>query len=536
MTMTIQTTEPLKRVRLLRGIPSERPRRVRLTRRARPTPRVSIIDACNDPQLFAGWFKDKRSWRAWFAFLSALFALDMDERQEAIYRECTDRTAAPAETAKEAWLVIGRRGGKSFILALIAVYLSCFRDYRPYLQPGERATFMVIAADRKQARIIMRYIRGLLTGVPMLARMLDGPGTKESIDLTNSVTIEVHTASFRSARGYACCGAAVDEIAFMRSEDSANPDTEILNALRPAMATIPGALLLCASSPYARRGALWQAHKKHFGRNGDPILVWQAPTKRMNPKVPQHILDEAYEDDPASAAAEYGAQFRADIEALVPREVVEACISPRVYERPFVRNQVYSAFVDPSGGSADSFCLAIGHKEGEGAILDLIRERKPPFSPEAVVEEFAAVLKQYRISRVVGDRYAGEWPRERFLKHGIIYEPSAKPKSDLYRDLLPLLNGKRADLLDNERMLNQIVGLERKVTRGTGRDSIDAAPRAHEDVANVVAGVLTNLVVSKYRYDVTLSNVCRKPDDPPPPRGAATAINRYALLNGSGFW
>jgi hypothetical protein len=44
------------------------------------------------------------------------------------------------------------------------------------------------------------------------------------------------------------------------------------------MATIPGAMLLCASSPYARRGALWDAHRRHFGKDGDPILVWQADT------------------------------------------------------------------------------------------------------------------------------------------------------------------------------------------------------------------------------------------------------------------
>jgi hypothetical protein len=38
---------------------------------------------------------------------------------------------------------------------------------------------------------------------------------------------------------------------------------------------------------------------------------------------------------------------------------------------------------------------------------------------------------------VVGDRYGGEWPRERFRKHGIDYRVSDKPRSDLYRDMLP---------------------------------------------------------------------------------------------------
>src|SRR6478609_3225392 len=38
-----------------------------------------------------------------------------------------------------------------------------------------------------------------------------------------------------------------------------------------AMATVPTAMLLCASSPYARRGALWQAHREHYGKDDDPI-------------------------------------------------------------------------------------------------------------------------------------------------------------------------------------------------------------------------------------------------------------------------
>ena len=67
---------------------------------------------------------------------------------------------------------------------------------------------------------------------------------------------------------------------------------------------------------------------------------------------------------------------------------------------------------------------------------------KPPFSPEAVVEEFAEALKRYRVTRVVGDRYGGEFPRELFRKRGINYQPAEKPKSDLYRDLLPLINSR----------------------------------------------------------------------------------------------
>jgi phage terminase large subunit-like protein len=220
---------------------------------------INILTATADPNLFVPWFSNRETWQAWFAFLAALFALGMTPGQRAIYEQCTGRSDPPETAASEAWLICGRRAGKSFILALVAVFLACFHDYRRYLQPGERGTIMIVAADRKQARVILRYIGGLLRGVPMLRRLIENE-TRESFDLSNGISIEVGTASFKSLRGYTIVAALCDEIAFWPSDNSAEPDYEILNALRPAMATIPNGMLLCASSPYARRGALWNTH------------------------------------------------------------------------------------------------------------------------------------------------------------------------------------------------------------------------------------------------------------------------------------
>jgi hypothetical protein len=224
----------------------------------------------------------------------------------------------------------------------------------------------------------------------------------------------------------------------------------------------------------------------------------------MNPTFPQRIIDKAMERDPAKASAEYGAEFRNDIESFVAREAVEACVSPGVRERAPVAGATYFAFVDPSGGSADSMTLAIAHVEDKVAMLDVAREVKPPFSPEATVEEFSDLLKQYRVTKLLGDRYAGEWPVEQFKKYGIVYEQAAKPKSDLYRDLLPLLNSVEVDLLDLPAIVSQLCGLERRTARG-GRDSIDHAPGGHDDVANAVAGVLTQARLRRSTY--TLANV-----------------------------
>jgi terminase large subunit-like protein len=450
--------------------------------------RVTILDAVDDANLFAPWFREPATWVAWRAFLAALFALKMSSEQLAIYQHCTGRSALSTQPATEAWLICGRRAGKSFILALCAVFLACFFDYRRCLAPGERGTVLIIATNSKQARVIFRYVRALLTHVPMLAKLIERE-TAHSFDLSNGTTIEVHPASYKTTRGYTIVAALCDEIAFWPHEDAAEPDYEVLNALRPGMATIPNAMLLCASSPYARRGALWDAHRRHYGKDDDPILVWKATTRVMNPTVAQSVIDQAADRDPASAAAEWLAEFRSDIEGFVTREAVEACMALDVRERAPIQGVRYFGFVDPSGGSSDSMTLAIGHREDDIVIVDALREIKPKFSPESVVAEFSELLKSYRVSRISGDRYAGEWPREQFRKVGIAYEPAQKPKSDLYRDLLPAINSRKLDLLDDGRLLTQLVGLERRTARG-GRDSIDHAPGAHDDIANAVSGVV----------------------------------------------
>jgi hypothetical protein len=474
---------------------------------------VNILQAMRDDNLFAPWFRDPGTWAAWRSFLAALFALPMTAEQLAVYKQCTGRSAPPSQPATEGWLVCGRRAGKSFVLALCAVFLATFHDYRRYLAPGERATVLIIATNSKQARVIFRYVRALLTRVPMLAKLVERE-TAHSFDLSDDVTIEVHVASYKTTRGYAIVAALCDEIAFWPHENSAEPDYEILNAIRPGTATIPNAMLLCASSPYARRGALWDAHRRHWARDDDPVLVWRAPTRTMNPTVTQRIIDEATEQDPASAAAEWLAEFRSDIESFVSREAVEACIAYDVRERAPMERTRYFAFVDPSGGSADAMTLAVGHREKEGdfVVVDAVRLRAPPFSPEDVTAEFCSLLATYKVKKVNGDRYAGEWPRERFKQHGVNYEPAQKPKSDLYRDLLPLINSRRVDLLDDTRLLTQLVSLERRTARGTGRDVIDHAPGGHDDLANAVAGLAAT--AKRGSYDTTMRWVSDTPDDP----------------------
>lgn len=444
---------------------------------------ITIRDVMTDPALFGEQFGGE-SFAAWRALLAAFYGLPLSDDEAEMVQALTGRWKTPECAFVELWLAIGRRGGKSQCAALLAVYEALFQDHSAKLAPGEVATVMAIAADRKQARAVMRYVSGLVNSNPMLARSVVRENG-EAIEFDNRAVIEVHTASHRAVRGYTLSAAILDEVAFWHV-DGANPDRDIVTALRPALATL-GGKLIALSSPYAKRGILWDTFKRHFAGNSDRVLVAKAPSRTMNPRLPDSVVEQALADDPEAARAEYLAEFRSGISMFLDVELLEDCTRPRPLELPPYHGNTYHAFVDPAGGGADEFTLSIAHSEDDQFVIDLVRGRKG--SPADAVTEFAAVLKYYNVKRVTGDRYAGRWPRDEFDKHGIAYDVAEQERSGLYMELLAAINSGRVQLPPCEIVKRQLAGLERRTSR-SGRDAIDHAPGAHDDRANAVAGAI----------------------------------------------
>ena len=136
----------------------------------------------------------------------------------------------------------------------------------------------------------------------------------DEIELNNGITISVKTSDYRTVRGVTLVCAIADEVAFWDPQ-GVNPDKQVFQALRPAMATIPESKLLVISSPYAKYGVLFEAHRNHFGSDDSPVLVWQAPTTVMNPSITQEFIDQEMANDPDAGRSEWLAQFREDVEA-----------------------------------------------------------------------------------------------------------------------------------------------------------------------------------------------------------------------------
>jgi hypothetical protein len=337
-----------------------------------------------------------------------------------------------------------------------------------------------LACDKSQASIILGYIRAGLELFPDLIKSQ----TNEEIHLESGIAIGVKAASLRGTRGYTTCLLICDEASFWRdSETSANPMDEILTAVTPGL--LDGGKLMVVTTPYAKFGTVYQTYRDFYGTDSD-ILVWQAPSNIMNPELSEGLIKRLLVRSKLMRS-EFESTFREDISNIFSEIAIDSASD----HQPGSPNPSlpYVAFIDPSGGSSDSFTLAIARQTKDGQLLvERVEERVPPFVPTEVVREFSDIMKQFGIRRASSDRYAGCWPVDSFKAHGIMIEPSDLTASEIYLEASALMNSGRIHLpRDDERLKLQLQLLERRTSPG-GKDRVDHPVGGHDDRANAAMG------------------------------------------------
>ena len=452
-------------------------------------PALNIVSAMTDPALFGPYFPGD-TWSGWHAILKAAFALPMSESEIEFFKSVAGDREPPAQRVRELFAIVGRRGGKDSVASAIAAFSAAMFNQQNKLRPGERGCVVCLAVDREQAKIILNYIRSYFLDVPQLKAMVTRE-TAEGFELSNGIDVVVTTNNFRSIRGRAILLAIMDELAYWRDENSSKPDEELYRAITPAMASLaPESMIIGISSPYRKSGLLYKKFTRHFGRDDD-VLVIQAPTRTLNPTIPQEIVDREIEEDPAAKRAEWLAEFRDDIGGWLAVETIESAVERGVTVRqPATGIHTYVAAADPAGGGTgknkDSFTAAISHNEGGVAVLDALIEIRPPVNPIAAVSQIAGLLREYNLSEITGDAYGAEWVVNAFASAGIRYKHSERNRSEIYRDMLPLFTSGRALILDNSKLVSQFAGLIRH-TSNMGKDRIDHGPGGHDDLCNSAA-------------------------------------------------
>jgi len=163
------------------------------------------------------------------------------------------------------------------------------------------------------------------------------------------------------------------------------------------------------------------------------------------------------------------------LSSFVDAGLVDELIDHGTAERPHdALVHSYHAFADESSGQGkDASTLGICHRDAHGRVIqDLLRVFRPPFSPSAVIEQKAKLLRQFRLARVTGDGWATGLVADLYRANGIRYEQTARPKSVIYLDFLGLLSSRQVLMLDQPQQRLELLGLERRTAWG-GRDTIN---------------------------------------------------------------
>lgn len=425
--------------------------------------------------------------------LRAVYGLPLSAEQLELFRECTGRERPGAGGFGEITVVAGARSGKdSRIAAPLVCYEALFGGHEAHLAKGERAVVPLVAQDQRATGIAFGYIKEYLLRSPLLASQVEEVLVAE-ISLRNRTSVYCFPSRQRSLRGWSIPAGVLDELAFFRLEGQADSDAEIQASVRRGMLAFPAPRLLKVSTPYMKSGVLHEDFKRAWGREDPDLLVWRASSALMNPTIRAERLERERRLDPDRFAREYEAEFAEDLEAFLPAAWVEAAVVRGRHELPPRTGVRYLAAVDPSGGGADAFTLAIVHAEGAGADRRLVQDvmrgwgRRGSQAPDlvGVVHEIAEVATRYGVRAVVGDRYAGEWVRQAFREAGVRYEDAAGDKAAAYLEAEPLFAQGRLALLDHPALARELKNLERRPRAG-GRTLVDHPTGGHDDHADAL--------------------------------------------------
>jgi uncharacterized protein YlaN (UPF0358 family) len=426
-------------------------------------------------------------------------------------QECTDLT-----------LIVGRRSTKtSGVSSFIVAYEALLGGHRNYVGfKSQQVVLLQVAQDLAAAKANLRqFIYDLIDQSPVGRKELEGKPVEEvngerkkvgakkqnvtalSLSLKNGslITVGAPTMKLRGQAVPIFCG---DEVAFWsKDKDAANPDSEVIRAVTPAMASFPHRKLVLTSTPMTEEGALWEAAQiGSYGRfltdsakreAHARTLVFQGPSAPLAPAIvlPREVLEEKRLKDPEGFQREYLARFAKSVSGFLSVNLLRASVEKGVTRRKPDPRHLYVATMDPAF-RGDAFAFAIGHVEGGIYVLDFIEAwrgtQAQPISPSVAMASVASICRDYGLRMVTSDQHHSDSLMEIAQQQGLVMDScplTNKLKIQMWGEVQGLLSQGKLRLLDNENLLTELAKLEKILTPG----SVVKFEGKHDDLAVVMA-------------------------------------------------
>lgn len=451
---------------------------------------------CRDPQLI-----NEPISPGWVTFYRAVEGLPLDAEQLEMFRLCTGRDAYEPRSYTEATVIAGRRSEKTSTGVKFGLWKAMTGGYEHQVRRGELLRVPIIAQDLRIARDIKHAAETMLLNSPVLSNEIADVFANE-IRLRNGVALTCYPSSFRSTRGLAMPVALLDECAFWVVEGSS--DVEVVKSVKPGQLQFgPARRLIKLSTPWQRSGLVYDEFNRR--RERPDLLVWQASTSTMTPRIAADLLEAERAADPAYFAREYLAEFVDDLEAFLSASDVDAAVETGVRECPPVEELkaagAYVAALDASGLTGrDRFVFGIAHRSNRirgdrsspDSFVDLLRAWSKAPVP-LVVDEIASVCRAYGVTTIIGDQFAASFLGELLHQRGIALHQkpfTRQSKIEIFLALKRALAEGTLRLLDLPEALRELRQLEAKKLSGGGYAI--AAPRGGRDDYVAVIGLLAH--------------------------------------------
>jgi hypothetical protein len=390
----------------------------------------------------------------------------------------------------------GRRGGKSLLADVIALYDIAARDHlRQYLRPGELRIAGIVCPRIDQAADHLANCRNLLDHSPRLKQMLVS-ATSEELLFSNAAAIRAYPCSARAARGGAWSSAILDELAHFIDADGSNAAAERVHAaVKPALAQFGEGegWLISISTPRWKQGQFFQLTElAKSGRFASMHYVHKA-TREMNPAISATFLEEEQRKDPDLFVREYLAEFADGIASYLSSEDVVGCVRRGVNILPPRSGVAYRTALDP-GFSQDAFAMTIAHQDGARTVVDgcWTWHRK---GYDVTLNEVRDLAQAYGIRELMTDQSSAEPIRAGLQRRGLSvdYKPwTNETKSNAFSGLKLGLNTRQIELPDNPGLVEELINLEARALP-SGLTRIAAAGAGHDDRATSLAAVVDAL-------------------------------------------
>lgn len=386
-------------------------------------------------------------------------------------------------------LICGVRGGKSLIAACAGIHAALTADLSR-LKKWELPRVAIVGPRTDTAAATFHQLKSLLQNSTVLRRFIDGDPTSDTVVIRRPDGRRVEICVVPASKGGATLrnrwlvGAIFEELAQIGAEDEGASVTAEELTRAAVTRLLQGqdrpewhGQVWYITSPFGPTGLAWETYKNHFGKPGR-VLVVHAPTRALNPTIPQSEIDALAATQPDVAAREYGAEWVDADSAYLGAALVDRALRDAPLERVRGRGGVCSVGADfGTRGNATTLAVAWAEQRGTaqrplwhtvvGGAWQWVGSKAHPLSPKAVLSEMAGHLRRYGVRRIRCDGWSFDAMRDHARDAGLeLVQTKPGDQDAAYASLKALLSTETLELPPVPEMRADLIAIRQKATSG----------------------------------------------------------------------